>query len=373
MICVIADDITGAAEIAGIGLRFGLKVRLVMNTRLLPKDCDLLVYATDTRSLSEEEAITQSTKLVQILKRSGIKNIFKKVDSALRGHLTAELQPFLEAGLFKQALLIPQNPSKGRVIKEGMYYINDTPLHETSFKDDPEFPAESSEVHSFLKGNKHFTIANAIGIQEIEEHTASLTPDTLPAGGADFFVCYLKSAYKDFRVHPLISLLPRINRQPQQILGNKDALIVCGSTMKHNLSTYPYMIRKNIPFCNMPQEVFEGGSPDKWISELKELYATSRSLLLMINHPPRKGKEFALRLKGVLTESVIALLKEHFPDELIIEGGATAYAILTAMQCCQFTVKEEISPGVIRLISSDIPKLPIIMKPGSYEWGDTFI
>ena len=62
MIAVIADDITGAAEMAAIAHRLGLRVKLTMQPEATP-DCDVLVIATDTRSMSESEAATVSREL----------------------------------------------------------------------------------------------------------------------------------------------------------------------------------------------------------------------------------------------------------------------------------------------------------------------
>ena len=58
MIAVIADDLTGAAELGGIGLRHGLKteVRTIAGTKL-PPATDLLVIAADSRSKPQAAAI----------------------------------------------------------------------------------------------------------------------------------------------------------------------------------------------------------------------------------------------------------------------------------------------------------------------------
>ena len=56
-ILVIADDITGAAEMAGIALRHGLTVQLTTGEQY-PADADaeVVVMATDTRGGNELEA-----------------------------------------------------------------------------------------------------------------------------------------------------------------------------------------------------------------------------------------------------------------------------------------------------------------------------
>lgn len=152
MIAVIADDITGAAEMAGIGFRYGLRTSLVTEVSEALPDCDILVVATDTRSMAEEEAVAETRRVVRRLWDAGVRKFFKKTDSALRGHVVPELIVLLEELPYTRVVYLPQNPSKGRVIKEGVYYINGKPLHETSFAFDPEFPATTSVVTERLPG-----------------------------------------------------------------------------------------------------------------------------------------------------------------------------------------------------------------------------
>jgi len=55
MITVIADDFTGAAEIAGLGWRHGLRADLLARHEPLT-DAELVVYDSDSRNCSPTEA-----------------------------------------------------------------------------------------------------------------------------------------------------------------------------------------------------------------------------------------------------------------------------------------------------------------------------
>ena len=91
MIAVIADDFTGAAEIGGIGLRHGLNV--IIETRPIPDvNADLMVIATDTRSLQAKEAAEHICQITEQLLKLNPKFIFKKLDSVLRGNVVEELK-----------------------------------------------------------------------------------------------------------------------------------------------------------------------------------------------------------------------------------------------------------------------------------------
>lgn len=162
-IIVIADDITGAAEIAGIAFQHGLPVRLLCCSATSVANyvgnatnaAEVTVLATDTRGMTEQEAVAETRQLTKLITSfftpplggwgAGV-ILFKKTDSALRGHVVAELEVLLHETSYEHALYLPANPSKGRIIKDGIYYIGDKPIAETDFSFDPEFPAVSSKM-----------------------------------------------------------------------------------------------------------------------------------------------------------------------------------------------------------------------------------
>ena len=67
---VIADDITGAAEIAGIAFSHGTDVRLVCGGSVSYRSTatnGTTVIATDTRSMSEAEAIAETHRIASAI------------------------------------------------------------------------------------------------------------------------------------------------------------------------------------------------------------------------------------------------------------------------------------------------------------------
>ena len=105
MIIVIADDMTGAAEIAGVAHRYGLQVRLLSleesacNSPCFPDDHasgdDVLVYATNTRSGSRDAAVSMMRRIVGRHQGEHV-TFFKKTDSVMRGHIMAEIQTLMD-------------------------------------------------------------------------------------------------------------------------------------------------------------------------------------------------------------------------------------------------------------------------------------
>jgi uncharacterized protein YgbK (DUF1537 family) len=116
MIAVIADDLTGAAELGGIALRHGLTSEV--QTEFHPTDeAEVIVIDTDSRSCPPEEAAARIRAQAQELTSIGFDWLYKKVDSVLRGPVVAELEALLAASGRQKALLVPANPSLGRTIR----------------------------------------------------------------------------------------------------------------------------------------------------------------------------------------------------------------------------------------------------------------
>lgn len=375
MIIVIADDITGAAEIAGIALKHGLETVLTTEISLPETKPEVLVFATDTRSGNKVDAGVLSKKVAEIIPDGDKDLIFKKTDSVLRGHIVTELGAIMEAKGFGKALLLPQNPSKGRVIRAGVYYINDVPLDQTDFNRDPEFPATSSRVKELLEGNvetaevenplkadgkKTIFIADAEDKDDIIAQLDKADENTLLAGGADLFTALVEHKYNK-------SLSESGNGG---ITVPRTAIIICGSTQSKNITEEPFIKSIGAREEIMPYDVFRGeASPEGWFCRLSETYKGSNAIIISIGTKENGGKECAVRLRKVMAEATCNLVGDKQPDLIIIEGGATAYAILSSIGWNSFNLKREYAPGIVGM---EYKGTEIILKPGSYPWGNLF-
>src|SRR5437879_7404231 len=138
MICVIADDLTGAAELGSIGLRCGLAAELFVRPRRLNPEVPtgLVCVDTDSRSSGSSEAAARASQACGVVSSTQPAWIYKKVDSVLRGNVVAEIAAIMQELGFRRALLAPANPSFGRIIRDGRYYVNGKPISETHFAHD---------------------------------------------------------------------------------------------------------------------------------------------------------------------------------------------------------------------------------------------
>lgn len=372
MIVVIADDITGAAEIGGICVSYGLKTGLTTEIRDIREwvaQYDVVVIATDTRGMGVEDACACTRRIAALLNNlPDDYNLFKKTDSALRGHITAELGILLAETKYRRAQLLPQNPSKGRVVEDGVYKINGMPLSETGFAYDPEFPAVTSVVKERLCLDDDMTFCDAVDDDGVRRAVSRIGNDTLPAGAADYFKAYIEKLAADGMLQ-----LRHDGAAAFGGLEGNTAIVVCGSTQSGDLSSLPYINKLGANVLSMTREAFYGTDVSVWEYAALEDYRHRGSIVLTIGFPPEGGADFALRLRRQMGELCALLIAESQPEELVVEGGATAFAVLGRLGWQSFAIENEIAPGVIRLrYTTERGPIYITMKPGSYPWGDTF-
>src|SRR5258708_5172924 len=157
MIGVIADDLTGAAEISAVSLRYGLRAEVVVEGRPSGQ-ADVVCIDTNSRSCAAAEAGRRAASAARLLSEAGASWIYKKVDSVLRGQVAAEVEAVLKEIGLHVALLAPANPGLGRVIRDGWYFVGGKPIHETEFARDPEHPRTSANVLEMLGRSKSFPV-----------------------------------------------------------------------------------------------------------------------------------------------------------------------------------------------------------------------
>jgi uncharacterized protein YgbK (DUF1537 family) len=189
-IVIIADDLSGAAELAGIAYSRGLSAE-VQREFSAATDAEVIAVDTDSRGLQPGEAAARVAAVTRAVVASRPAWIFKKTDSVLRGHPAAEIAAILSVANLPRAILVPANPSRGRTISGGVYYVGGAPLERTAFANDPEFPRRSSLVGDLLGQAPGIITPDVPDIATVAALPRSLDAQCLPAGGADFFTAVL--------------------------------------------------------------------------------------------------------------------------------------------------------------------------------------
>lgn len=362
MIAVIADDFTGAAELAGISLRYGLKVSL-FTREVKDTGADVLVVSTDSRSMTREEALRETKKTLEQLIVLGPSLIYKKTDSVMRGYVTDELKLQLELQGFSRILYLPANPSLGRIIKDGNYYVGEKPIADTDFANDPEFPVSSSSVKVILKDpavqvlnpgdlipETGFMVVAATNTEEVEQWASLMDSKTLAAGAGDFFTALLLQRFQSADTpDPELSL---------------PLLYVCGTAYEEAVR----FVKKAEPdglveYLSNNTILHPERLDQEFVDSCKFRLQANAKMILAIDGSSIPPGSTARALRESMANATQWILRRNIIHELFIEGGSTATAILEELKISALEPVNEWQRGVVRMKYGN---LYITVKPGSY-------
>jgi D-threonate/D-erythronate kinase len=367
MITVIADDFTGAAEIAGIGLRYDLTVELTIG-RLEDIKKDMLVLCTDSRSMSKKDAekITADTiKKVWSLKPE---LIYKKIDSVFRGHILDEVKIEMKITGLDKALIVGANPSLGRTIKDGKYFIQGKPINETGFANDPEFAITESSVLKMLKAKADeaqilqptdklpdtgIVIGEAISEKDMIAWANKVNDSWLLVGAGDFFTALLNRKFTA-QAQPGMSIeWPHLYvsgtafNKSQEFISDVDSKTGC-------VAYLPISMMQSANFADK-----------EWLDTVSKIIQSQKKVIIAINKnekiPPGIS---AQSLRTTMAKAIGQIVERNEIKEIFIEGGSTAGAILDELKITTLLPVNEISRGVVKMKAKG---WHITVKPGSYE------
>ncbi|MBQ6523362.1 MAG: hypothetical protein IJI12_01740 [Atopobiaceae bacterium] len=150
---VIADDLTGALD-SGVQLASkGDRVLVSLDCGgglTHAADADVLVIDSESRHDTQEVAYEKVMRLVREGRAQGVRHIYKKTDSGLRGNVGAELSAALEASGATHLNFVPAYPKQQRTTEQGIHYVAGTPLAKSIFAVDPVNPVTCSKVSDLI-------------------------------------------------------------------------------------------------------------------------------------------------------------------------------------------------------------------------------
>ena len=376
---VLADDLTGAAEIGGIASLFGLSVRIIFNINEennYPEE--VVILDSNTRSLSSDQAYQKVTKLIGPVKTDEYNLVFKKVDSILRGSIVSEIKALSLKMEINKACLIPANPTKNRIIKNGKYYINKKPINRTDFRFDPEYPRLSEDVKDLITDNSgvvlinndpsnfienKITVPNIISESEIQYYVSRLPEKgILYAGGVDFFTSILKYKFMFSKVKEYVPIQK----------ADKNHFII-GSHSKTTLRTKNLLSKQNYIIYQLPELAITDKIKFKeWLLIIKKSLTNQKSIVIS---GPDKSHRDPLEMKLITKRLVHAakmIAKNLSPGQLFIEGGETASKFFRVMGWDNLFIHQAVNDGIVSLFKPGT-NITVTIKPGSYKWPDKIL
>ncbi len=153
----IADDFTGATDLANTLARAGMRV---VQTIGVPDDADrpdadAVVIALKSRTAETSVAVAQSVEACRWLRRHGARQIYFKVCSTFDSTPQGNIGPVLDALMDELAcafcIVTPAFPETGRTVYQGHLFVGDTLLSDSSMRNHPLTPMTDANLVRVLE------------------------------------------------------------------------------------------------------------------------------------------------------------------------------------------------------------------------------
>ncbi len=159
----IADDFTGATDLANILVRGGMRtvqtIGIPTADTELP-ECDAVVVALKSRTIPVGEAVAQSLAALEWLQAHGARQFFFKVcstfDSTDAGNIGQVADALLDALGEKIALVCPAYPANRRTVFQGHLFVGEALLSDSPMRNHPLTPmTDASLVRVMGRQSRH--------------------------------------------------------------------------------------------------------------------------------------------------------------------------------------------------------------------------
>ena len=154
----IADDFTGATDLANNLVRAGMRVVQTIGVPGTPlaADVDAVVVALKSRTIAPADAISQSLEALRWLQGQGAQQVYFKYcstfDSTAAGNIgpvTEALMAALDTGF---TIATPAFPDNQRTVFKGYLFVGDLLLNESGMQNHPLTPMRDPNLVRVLQG-----------------------------------------------------------------------------------------------------------------------------------------------------------------------------------------------------------------------------
>ena len=405
----IADDFTGATDLANTLVRQGMSTVVllgVLNGRV--PDADAVIVALKSRSIPAGDAVRLSLNALDYLKRGGARQYYFKYcstfDSTDAGNIGPVADALLAALGVAFTVACPAFPTNKRTIYQGNLFVGDQLLAESSMRDHPLNPMTDSSLVRVLQrqaqgkvglipfvvvtqgaaaikaemqrlaltGVRH-AIVDALTDQHLFAIGEACSEMQLLTGGSGLAL----GLPENFRRVKLLktaaaSELPRVGGHAVVLSGSCSAATQrqvaalqrqCESFALDALALArdPGVVAKALTWAQprlgqKPLLIYSTAAP-KQIEEVQAALGRERAGAMV---------EQAL---GEIAKDLVA----RGARRLVVAGGETSGAVVTALGITGLRVGAEIDPGVPWTASLDEKPIALALKSGNFGGDDFFL
>jgi len=403
---VIADDFTGATDVASMLVRAGMRtVQLIgVPAEQQPApDADAIVVALKTRTVPAAEALAESLAALRWLQRAGMRQCYFKYCSTFDSTPAGNIGPVTEALMTALGtdftLACPAFPENGRTIFRGHLFVGDELLSDSGMRHHPLTPMHDANLVRVLQAQcrgrrvgliRHDTVAQ--GAAAVQARVAALRGDGVSIAIADAIdndaLRTLAAACVDW---PLLTAgsglalgLPAAYERrgwirPDAAAARLDAIggpaaVLSGSCSQATLAQVKAWQQEGRPaFAIDPIALARGEAvADAALAWAAQRIASEPVLVYASTAPDALRvvqAELGAAHAGELVERCLAqiarALVERGVQRLVVAGGETSGAVVGALGVTQLRIGAPICPGVPWTQAEGRP-LQLALKSGNF-------
>ncbi|MNU45977.1 hypothetical protein D3C71_348300 [compost metagenome] len=407
----IADDFTGATDLANNLVRAGMRVVQTIGVPAGPLDADVdaVVVALKSRTIAPAEAIAQSLDALRWLQAQGAQQIYFKYcstfDSTAQGNIGPVTEALMDALQCDFTIATPAFPDNKRTVFKGYLFAGDVLLNESGMQNHPLTPMTDPNLVRVLQAQctrkvgliDHAVVAR--GAAAIEERIAQLK-----AEGVAIAIVDAVSNDDLLRMGPALAKLPLLTAGSGVAIGlpanfglapssqasalpkagGKTAVVSGSCSLATNRQVLDFIQRGGAAMAIDPLRIAAGVDVTAevlaWAAPLIDkgpvlVYSTAEAGAVK-SVQGRLGVEEA----GAMVERTIAAiargLVERGVHQLVVAGGETSGACVQALGIAQMQIGPQIDPGVpwchARCDAAPEAGLHITLKSGNFGSDDFF-
>lgn len=415
---VIADDFTGATDIAGFLVSAGLRTAQLNSPEKAPEnlDADAVVISLKTRSIPAPEAVEQSLHACRILQELGAEQIIFKYCSTFDSTAEGNIGPVTDALLDELGqdftVVVPALPVNGRTVYRSTLFVHHQPLHESGMKDHPVTPMTDSNLIRLMEAQSRGT-AGPVPYEAVEEGPEAVRSalEAARAQGARYAVV-------DTLDHRHLDTIGQVVTGMRLLTGGSGigsglaraltgragsaaeetpaqdwdftpgaAVVISGSASQMTNRQVERYARSAPGTALDLARVIEG--PQAYLTELAAWVhqesgaGSSTAPMVYATAAPEKVRQWqqeygAERLSAAIEDffgRLAARLREQGVTRFIVAGGETSGAVTQALGVDGFEVGPQIAPGVpwTRSLEEDPQRrIDLALKSGNFGDEDFF-
>lgn len=408
---IIADDFTGALD---TGVQFAKKgiptfvgVNQELDLEFIDKKIQVLAIDIESRHIQPDQAFKRVEKIVKKAKAYGIEYIYKKTDSTLRGNIGSELTALVKAAGSQELMFIPAFPNNNRVTIDGYHYVNEIPLDQTIFAQDPFEPVKHSYIPDIIKEQTQINVVvtNYKNFEFIDSDNEKV--DTIyifdAKDNSDLKEIGIVLKRKDkLKVMAgcagfaeILSELLELEAKNIHFKKNSiGTLVISGSINEVSINQMNYAQKHGYesitltPEQKLQEDYLDTHEGEKLLERIVERISINEDFIIKAvenRDQMHETDEYANKLNIAMNKVhlkiaenmgrlVKKILDKKHVGTLVVFGGDTVLGIMKAIKCYGIIPREEVVPGVVVSdVISDDYKLNIITKAGGFGNEDILI